>query len=579
MGKIGLSSFFNIGIKKRNDKYKHEEWYGVRNNISTIIFTYATFKIEVLSKKRYKIVHSSLTAYITLACTSGVLNLYLCLYVFFKRYNYTNIANFFIAYTMSITIYCFASAFGLMATTLEQIKIWTIIEYVGMPFSPPLGLLFIMQYLGMKITKQRCLALLIIPFISLVMVATNDWHHLHYRVFEIDPALGAPYIHQEIGIWYMIHGVFIFACMFVAFLLVVSHWKETANAYRPQLIALMCGQLVPMITAFIYLIGLTPPGFDPVPMVLWLSSLLYLWAINSSRMFTIMPIAKDAIFNSINDGVMVLDDSYRLIEFNQACKVMFPNINKTMFGKAFDQVWVLLSGVSFPAKLEVAAHTYEIQLAEDHSQRIYQVRTAPLQHAHNSKGLLLIFTDITEIKRLQVKLEHQAYYDELTQIYNRRAFFEKCEQEFAAAKRDSLPFTIILIDVDYFKKVNDTYGHYVGDQLLVHVVEVCRTQLKDGMLFARYGGEEFVLAIKGSPASAGEAFANQLRKSVENQPLVTAEEVVSVTLSSGVAESGEETDETLFQLLNQADQALYSAKRAGRNQVQVFSEMLSHSKS
>ncbi|MBT2657636.1 diguanylate cyclase [Bacillus sp. ISL-18] len=514
--------------------------------------------------------NSQLTAYITLVCTSGVLNLYLCLYAYVKRHHYTNIAYFFILYTASITIYCFASAVGLMATTIEELKFWTIIQYIGMPFSPPLGLLFIMQYLGIKITKKRITALLTIPLISLLMVATNDWHHLHYRVFEIDPILGAPYIHQEIGIWYMIHGIFIFACMFVAFLLVIFHWRETDKVYRPQLISLLCGQLVPMLTAFVYLIGFTPAGIDPVPMVLWLSSLLYLWSINTSRMFTIMPVAKDAIFNSINDGVIVLDESYRLIEFNQACKNMFPPLNKSMFGLSFDRVWPMLSGGSSPFMLKEAASTWEMQLAVDHLERIYQVRTSSLQHANNSKGQLIIFTDITELKRLQVKLEHLAYYDELTQIFNRRAFFQQCEQEFSAAKKDSLPFTMILCDIDYFKRVNDTYGHHVGDQLLVHVVKVCQTQLKEDILFARYGGEEFVLALKGWTVVEGEVLANKLRKQVEAQPLLTTEGVISVTLSSGVAEAMEDTEETLHQLLNKADKALYSAKREGRNQVQVY---------
>jgi len=391
------------------------------------------------------------------------------------------------------------------------------------------------------------MALLAIPFISLIMVATNDIHHFHYRVFEIDPILGAPYVHQEIGIWYIIHGIYTFGCMFVALLLVFFHWKETAKVYRPQLITLMFGQFVPMLTAFIYLIGLTPPGIDPVPIVLWLSSLLYLWAISISRMFTIMPVAKDAIFNSINDGV----------------------IDKTMYGMEFNKVWVSLSGESFPSDLETAASTLEIQSGADHSNRIYQIRTSSLKHANN-KGLLLIFTDITELKRLQIELERQAFYDELTQILNRRAFFQKCEQAFAAAKNDSTPFTIILIDIDYFKRVNDTYGHPVGDQLLKHVVSICQTKLKEDMLFARYGGEEFVLALEGGTAFTGEALANQLRKSVEEQPLITMEGVISVTLSIGVAETTGESEETIYQLLNKAGQALYAAKREGRNQVRVY---------
>uniref|UniRef100_UPI0023ED30F9 histidine kinase N-terminal 7TM domain-containing protein n=1 Tax=Lysinibacillus fusiformis TaxID=28031 RepID=UPI0023ED30F9 len=87
-----------------------------------------------------------------------------------------------------------------------------------------------------------------------------DMHHFHYKIFEVDPVLGAPYVYQEIGIWYLIHGIFTFGCMFVSFLLIVKYWKETSKTYRQQLIALMCGHLIHMITAFIYLLCLTPQG-------------------------------------------------------------------------------------------------------------------------------------------------------------------------------------------------------------------------------------------------------------------------------------------------------------------------------
>ncbi|QTN01106.1 diguanylate cyclase [Sediminibacillus dalangtanensis] len=511
--------------------------------------------------------HSPLTAFITLVCTSGVLNLYLCFYVFKKRHNYRDIANYFILYTASITVYCFAYAFGLMATSLWEMKFWTAVQYVGLPFSPLLGLLFVMKYLGMKITKKSLVALLILPFMSFLMVATNDFHHLHYRIFEIDPVLGVPYVHQEIGVWYMIHGIFTFACMFVAFLLVLSRWKETSRVYRSQLFAVMCGQLVPMVTAFVYLTGFTPSGIDPVPMVLWLSSLLYLWAINSSRLFTLMPIAKDAIFHSINDGVIVLDESFRLIEFNQAVKKMLPKLSKNLFGVEFKQVWPILSGAPLPSKIEPVDFQREVLLTVDDARRTYQVRTAPLQQA---KGLLIIFTDITEIKRLQLRLENLAYYDELTQLYNRRAFFQKCEEAFSEAKNNALPLTVILMDVDFFKNVNDTYGHHIGDQLLIHVAKICQDQLQENILFARYGGEEFVLGMAGKNAREGWELAEQLRTSVETHALQTTEGMVSVTLSCGVAEAEKVPEETLNLVLNKADKALYAAKGEGRNQVKIY---------
>jgi diguanylate cyclase (GGDEF)-like protein len=106
--------------------------------------------------------------------------------------------------------------------------------------------------------------------------------------------------------------------------------------------------------------------------------------------------------------------------------------------------------------------------------------------------------------------------------------------------------------------------------LLVHVVKGCQSQLKEEVLFARYGGEEFVLALKGYTVSEGEIVGNQLREYTKMQPLVTTDGVISVTLSCGVAEATAEKDETLYQLLNKADKALYSAKREGHNQVHVY---------
>ena len=514
--------------------------------------------------------NSDMTTFITLISTSGFLSLYILIYIIVKRKQFTKIINLFILTTACTVIYCFASAFALLSTSIEQIAFWTTIQYMGMPFSPPLGLLFVMSYLGKKVPIRRVIALFVIPVISLVMVATNQFHHLHYRVFELEPTLGAPFVHLEIGTWYMIHGVFTFGCMFVAFLFLIFRWKETTKVYKLQLIALMFGQLVPMVTAFLYLVGLTPPGVDPVPMVLWLTSLLYLWAISTSRLFTIMPIAKDAIFNSINDGVIVLDETNRLIEYNQACKTMFSQLNKSMYGLDFNDVWIELSGNAFPFNEEMKPFNQEVQLGR--SERVYQVRTSYLINHQQCKGLLIIFTDITDLKQLQVKLEHLAYYDDLTKIFNRRAFFEQSKRDFSLAKEQGLPFSVILLDIDYFKKVNDTYGHHVGDQLLVHIVNVFESQLKEDALFARYGGEEFVLALNGHGADDGYALATRLCGYLRTKPFITSEGNIPITVSCGVAEATNEDGETLYKLLNKADKALYEAKGEGRNRVNVYSE-------
>ncbi|MFY3790382.1 GGDEF domain-containing protein [Ureibacillus sp. MALMAid1270] len=126
------------------------------------------------------------------------------------------------------------------------------------------------------------------------------------------------------------------------------------------------------------------------------------------------------------------------------------------------------------------------------------------------------------------------------------------------------------MDIDHFKKVNDTYGHNIGDQVLVHVATVFQTYLDEEVLFARYGGEEFVIALNGQTIAQGEALAKQLGQYLSEQPFNNAEVNINVTVSFGVAERTKDEDETLYQLLNKADNALYSSKGAGRNRVTVY---------
>lgn len=509
--------------------------------------------------------HAQLLIYISIIATSGVLNLYLFAYVFRKRHLYKSISTYFLAYVFAIIIYCFGSVFSLMSTDIIELKFWTAIMYLGLPFASPLGLMFISKYLAIKLKRIHIIYMLAIPTISSLLVATNDWHHLYYRRFEIDPSLGAPYFFQEIGIWYLVQGILTFGTMLAAFILLISHYKEMSKQYRSQIIALMFGQLMPMVTAFFYLLGLTPKGIDPVPMVIWVSSLVYLWAIHSSRLFKLMPVAKDVIFNSIDDAVLVLDESFRLVEINRACKVQFPSFNHSLLGMNIEKVWSELFNIPFIVKIGVTEVSLKLN-----EEKVYQVRLSMLDPLRNINGYLIIFTDITEIKRLQTLLERQAYYDELTQIYNRRAFLQRCETGLARSQKKGTSFIIMIMDVDHFKKVNDIYGHHIGDQLLEHIVAICQLYLNKGEVFARYGGEEFVFSLSNYTKAEAEELANTIRNHVEKTPMVSPEGEISITLSLGIAEAERGVGETVSSLLNKADKALYQAKGTGRNKVSIY---------
>jgi diguanylate cyclase (GGDEF)-like protein/PAS domain S-box-containing protein len=168
--------------------------------------------------------------------------------------------------------------------------------------------------------------------------------------------------------------------------------------------------------------------------------------------------------------------------------------------------------------------------------------------------------------RLHQQLSQLAVTDSLTGIYNRRYFFEMAEKVFHQAVRYKQPFSIIMFDLDLFKKVNDTFGHARGDEILRMVVHRCAKKMRDADIFGRYGGEEFVIALPATNAQDAVAMAERLRQeltagSLESDPIPAV-----VTASFGVA-TLTNTVTDLMHLLNRADIALYKVKQMGRNRV------------
>lgn len=180
---------------------------------------------------------------------------------------------------------------------------------------------------------------------------------------------------------------------------------------------------------------------------------------------------------------------------------------------------------------------------------------------------LVMFSDLTERKVLERELEHQARTDFLTGIPNRRHFLELAEVELARAHRYRRPFSLLMLDLDMFKDINDRYGHRIGDLTLQKVVEVCRQTLRGVDIVGRLGGEEFGIILPETDTERARQVAERVRQAIAATavPLVQGG-AVFVTTSVGVATfSG--SDGNVDAVLTRADQALYNAKRAGRNRV------------
>jgi diguanylate cyclase (GGDEF)-like protein len=170
------------------------------------------------------------------------------------------------------------------------------------------------------------------------------------------------------------------------------------------------------------------------------------------------------------------------------------------------------------------------------------------------------------------ELERRAYSDYLTGLANRRYFIEQAENELARTLRYNGKLSVLMLDIDHFKKVNDTYGHKVGDLVLKQLAEVCRSSLRDVDLVGRIGGEEFAVLLPETASAQAMEAAERLRAAFASaQVTVSSGPPLRFTSSFGVV-SLSEKNITIDTLLNRADQALYRAKEAGRNRVCLYQE-------
>jgi diguanylate cyclase (GGDEF)-like protein len=176
-----------------------------------------------------------------------------------------------------------------------------------------------------------------------------------------------------------------------------------------------------------------------------------------------------------------------------------------------------------------------------------------------------------ELRGKLKQAEETATMDALTGLGNRRHFEARLREETAYARRHRVAFSLVLLDIDHFKSVNDTFGHEEGDRVLVHVADAIRSILRADDAAFRYGGEEFALILRGSEPKNGVIAAERLRAALRGRPIALGEarEARVITFSAGVAAPSSATDFATDDLVARADAALYRAKRGGRDRVEI----------
>ena len=223
----------------------------------------------------------------------------------------------------------------------------------------------------------------------------------------------------------------------------------------------------------------------------------------------------------------------------------------------------LISDQEQALKLAENGHQKALQELQDDMEDKVQERTLELNIA------------LQELEALNKELAEKTTLDDLTGLYNRRFYDQKILAEYRRSRRNLTPLSLMVIDIDHFKRVNDTYGHIAGDQCLQALAQIMKkTVQRSADIACRYGGEEFCMILPETTIEGAKALAEELRQRVMNAPVLFQAETISLTISCGIATYQQQAEASPESIFAAADAALYQAKQAGRNQVVVAKPQL-----
>jgi len=221
-------------------------------------------------------------------------------------------------------------------------------------------------------------------------------------------------------------------------------------------------------------------------------------------------------------------------------------------------------------RIEHSEHEYRLKAADDNWKWVREELTMTRDASGAPLEIMGALTDITELKITLQELEHRAYTDYLTGLLNRRHFMSLAEVELTRAIRYKNDFSVLMMDIDYFKKINDEHGHHIGDKVLQTFSNICKLTLRDIDVVGRVGGEEFAVLLPETDMEHAIQAAQRVRRAVAAESIMGPNGLFNVTVSIGVTSLMPDDESSTFEsLLIRADSALYAAKHAGRNAVRA----------
>lgn len=486
---------------------------------------------------------------------------------------------------VSVSGYATVAALESVAIALPNKIFWSTLEYVFSGSVITFFLIFAIYFTCDKewLTFWQVVWLWIIPAFDVILVATNQWHKLVWTGFLPGPS-GSNFIVYQHGPGFFWVMFWVYAYVFAGSSLLFKAARKPSMIYRRQARSVLIGCTAPLIASILYMLNLAPPGLNLTPMSFLVTGLAFSDSLFRFRLFEVVPIARDTLIESMSDGVLVLDVRNRIVDLNPAAQSLIgtttkcvgqpiaavlaqhPNILKLCYQNNNDRVEIPLDQAMVDLEIKQLRDRYgrfsgRLIVLRDITQR-YQ---AEIELREVNERL---HSQLLAIEALQAQLREQVIRDKLTGLLNRRYFDEIVPKELARALNGGYSVALIMLDIDYFKKINDTFGHKAGDDVLQAFGQLLLSQVRTGDIACRMGGEEFVLVLPSVSCERAYQRAEKIRLAFQALGVKTKDTEIYSTISGGIAMFPTNAT-TEDELLQAADQALYNAKGAGRNCIKI----------
>lgn len=482
------------------------------------------------------------------------------------------------------------------------------LSFVSMGMLGPSWLIFVYFMTG-RAAAVRSVRLLAFVAPAMLILALAMWN----PGLQFMSPVGDTYMNREYGPIFWVLVLMQFAYFFIALMSMFQALKSvTAVNQRKQLAITLIGMFV--LSGFgvldILVNVLLAKWLPVVPGLLGtgilLSHLCYVAAIYRFGIFDLLSMAHRDIFEHMTTGIVVIDDNGKVLEINKGA-APFLRIAK---GEQFEMDKFLspvqAQGEVYEFLYRYTHHPFErIQMEyalQDAAGKHVSIQISPITDDRKSLlGRVITFHDVSELRklvdemnrknealhernlelitiqeelfRLNQKLEQMAVTDALTGCFNRRYLMQQLEHEVLLNVRYRIPFSVFLFDIDFFKQINDRYGHLIGDEVIRSTADIVRAKLRRTDILARYGGEEFTVYLPHTNREQAELLADRIMHAVGSNFVLAGNERVQVTISMGVVSETcddfqvDNPKEYLRDLFSRADAALYKAKNEGRNRV------------